>query len=374
MRDHPHRGGRRVAVTGLRGIPGIMGGVETHCEELLPRLHDLDPSLDITVFGRAPYMAAGEQSFGAIRVVPLPAPRRQSLEAIASTLSGIVAARRRGARLIHIHAIGPALLAPFARLLGLKVLVTHHGTDYERAKWGRVARAMLRLGEWSALRTAHAVICVAPSLTARLKARFPGAAGRIHYIPNGAPAMRDDAGGTPDALATLGLAPKSYILAVGRLVPEKGFDYLVDAYRRSGSDKALVIVGAADHESEFSAKLLAQGDDRVRFLGQQPRHVLRRLYGDSALFVLPSFHEGLPIVALEAAHCAAPILLSDIEPNLNVGLPPANYFPAGDVEALAAALRGSLDRYAVDAAAVRQRFDWDDIAARTLAIYQHLLT
>ncbi len=156
---------RTVAVTGLRGIPGIMGGVETHCEELLPRLSALDLSIEIMVFGRAPYMPAGEQRFGAIRVVPLPAPRKQSLEAIVSTFRGVMEARRRGVRLLHIHAIGPGLLTPIARLLGLKVLVTHHGADYDRAKWGAAARCMLRAGEWASLRMANGVICVAPSMT-----------------------------------------------------------------------------------------------------------------------------------------------------------------------------------------------------------------
>jgi len=363
-----------VAVTGLRGIPGIMGGVETHCEELLRRVNELEPSLDIVVFGRSPYMAEGEQRYGPIRVVPLPAPKNQSLEAIISTFRGVIEARRRGVRLLHIHAIGPGLLTPFARMLGLKVLVTHHGTDYDRAKWGLMARTMLRLGEWASVRMANGVICVAPSLTDELKRRFPTSAARLYHIPNGAPEMDARADGDDeDALEMLGLAPRGYILAVGRLVPEKGFDYLIEAYRRSGSDKMLVIVGAADHASETSRRLLSMGNDRVRFVGQLPRTRLRQLYSNAALFVLPSFHEGLPIVALEAAHCGAPILMSDIEPNKNVGLPEHNYFPVGDADALAEGLGGSLDRYAIDSDAVRQRFDWNDIAARTLDIYRQLL-
>ena len=134
-----------------------------------------------------------------------------------------------------------------------------------------------------------------------------------------------------------------------------------------------MIAGAADHASVSSRRLLAQADERVCFLGRQSRATLRVLYQHAALFVLPSFHEGMPIVALEAAECSAPMLLSDIEPNRNIGLPDDNYFPVGDTEALSAALSGPLERYAIDSDAVRRRFDWNDIAGQTTAIYHRLL-
>lgn len=367
---------KSVAVTGLRGIPGVMGGVETHCEELLPRIHRLDPTISITVFGRTPYLRHDEQWYEGVRIVPLYAPRRQSLEAIVSTLVCVLEARRRGIQLIHIHAIGPALLTPIARLLGLKVLVTHHGADYVRAKWGFVARIMLRAGEWAAMRFAHSVICVGPSLTNALRDRYPHAGDRLFYVPNGAPAL----GGLPsegsteeELLKRLGLTSQSYVLAVGRLVPEKGFEYLIDAYQRAGIAQQLIIVGEADHETAASRRVLARADETVRFLGRQGRATLRVLYKHAALFVLPSLHEGLPIVALEAAECDAPMLLSDIEPNRNIGLAPDNYFPAGDGEALAVALRKPFEQYRVDSADVRRRFNWDEIAGQTVVIYQQLL-
>lgn len=364
----------KVAVTGLRGIPGVMGGVETHCEELLPRLAALDPALDITVLGRAPYLPAHPRPVGDVRVVPLPAPKRQSVEAILSTLVGVAWARWRGFRHVHIHAIGPGLVAPLARLLGMRVIVTHHGEDYQRAKWGRVARLALRLGERASADAAHRIICVAPSLAERIAARFPRAGAAVRYIPNGAPAVPPPSAAERRAvLDRFGLDPGGFVLAVGRLVPEKGFDYLVEAHRRSGAARPLVIVGAADHASPFASALLAQADDRVRFLGLQPREVLASLYAEAALFVLPSFHEGLPIVALEAARAGAPMLLSDIVPNRDVGLPPANYFPVGDADALARALAGPPDAFAIDGRAVSERFDWDRIAAATLEVYRDVI-
>lgn len=364
----------KIAITGLRGIPGIMGGVETHCEELLPRLAALDSSLSLTVLGRAPYLSACPKPVGNVQVVSLPAPRRQSVEAIVSTLLGIIWARWRGFRFVHIHAIGPGLAAPIARLLGMRVIVTHHGEDYERAKWGRIARAALRLGESASARSAHRLICVAPSLAKRIAMKFPDARKAIRYIPNGAPAVPlPDQGERERVLGRFGLGVKGYILAVGRLVPEKGFDYLIEAHRRSKTKLPLIVVGAADHASAFATKLLAQAGDNVRFLGVQPRETLASLYAEAALFVLPSFHEGLPIVALEAARAGTPMLLSDIVPNRDVGLPAANYFPVGDVDALARRLASQPQGFAINSIAVSGQFDWDRIAAATLEVYRDVI-
>ena len=360
----------RTCVTGLRGIPGVMGGVETHCEELLPRIAALDPKNEIIVLGRGPYIPDGIRSFEGVKVVGLPSSRSQHVEAILSTLVATLYARWRGARLLHIHGIGPGLLAPLARLLGLRVVVTHHGFDYERAKWGPFAKLMLRLGERASLYAAHRIIAVSPSLSKTLADRYPSTKSKIHYVPNGAPALAEATESRAALLARLNIEDGPFILAVGRLVPEKGFEYLIEAFRRSGTQRKLVIAGAADHQSEFSRSLLAQADDQITFLGLQPRPVLRQLYESASLFVLPSFHEGLPIAALEAAHCDAPMLLSDISANRDIGLPAANYFPVGDVDALATALARPAADFAIDGGIIRKRFDWSQIARQTLAIYR----
>ncbi|RJF85763.1 glycosyltransferase family 4 protein [Sphingomonas cavernae] len=357
----------KIAVTGLRGIPGVMGGVETHCEEMLPRVKHIAPDAEIMVFARAPYMRESRYAYRGIDVIAVPSPKSVSLEAIVSTFNAILAARRAGADIVHIHAIGPALLAPMARILGLRVIVTHHGEDYNRAKWGRFARTMLKLGERFGTGWAHQVIAVSPSLAARLRAKFPGAASRITYIPNGAPELPVGATGT---LARLGVAPQGYLLAVGRLVPEKGLHDLIDAHALAGDPRKIVIAGGADHASPYSRALLERASESVIFAGLQDRANLRALYENAALFVMPSYHEGLPIAALEAASCATPMLLSDIQPNRDLGLPVAHYFPVGDVKALAVALGRSADEFAVDAASLRRRFDWEAIARSTSEVYR----
>lgn len=361
-------GSPTICVTGLRGFPHVMGGIESHCEELLPRIKALWPNHRSVVLGRAPYLPEPVNEYRGVEIVGMPCPRSKNLEAVVSTFLAVLDAKKRGAGLIHIHAIGPALLAPLARLLGLKVVVTHHGTDYHRAKWGLLARSALRAGEWLALNFADRVIAVSPSLAAQLKQSFPERAQAITYIPNGTSDLPGDADPAL-VLERLGVEDGNFLLAVARLVPEKGLHDLIDAYEKSTCTAKLVIAGSADHESEYARNLLARAGDRVIFAGVQSRATLKCLYEHCALFVMPSHHEGLPIAALEAASCGAPMMLSDIPANLDIGLDPHNYFPVGDVGALTDRLNANCADFQVDRDSVRARFSWDKAAADTLDVY-----
>ncbi|HKT16215.1 MAG TPA: glycosyltransferase family 4 protein [Allosphingosinicella sp.] len=356
----------KVIVTGLRGLPGVMGGVESHCEELLPRLHALRPDFDITVIGRSPYVGSKAYSYRDIRVRPLPAPRSPSSEAIVSTALGVLYAWLKGADLLHIHAIGPGMMTPVARLLGLPVVVTYHSRNYEHGKWSRFARFMLRRGEALSMSFADKIIVVAPWLLDALARAYPQHASKLICIPNGVPEMPPDED-RPQAIDGLGTG---YILAVGRIVPEKGFDYLVDAVLRAKPARKLAIVGDADHESEYARSLMRRANDQIRFVGRQPRTALKRIYENAALFVLPSFHEGLPISALEAASCGIPMILSDIPANRDLGLPDRNYFPAGDEAELRKRLNEEPARFETDYRQLTSRFDWDSSASATAEIYR----
>lgn len=360
-----------ICVLGLRGIPGVMGGVESHCEELLPRIARSAPHLRFVVLGRKPYIGDRAACFRGVRVVPLPAPRIQGAETLVSSLVAVLYARRIGAAAVHIHALASGLVAPLARLLGMRVILTIHGADYHRAKWGLVARKLLRWGERIGIRNADAVICVAPSLTKLLQARYPKRAGTIGFIPNGAPALT--CGGEQRAvLGRLGIEPGKFVLAVGRLEPGKGFELLIDAFQKSGTGGRLVIVGGANHRSGYASQLVRSNDERVIFAGAQPREVLAHLYRTASLFVLPSLHEGLPICALEAGSMGCPLLLSDIPGNRDLGLPDTHYFRSGDREMLTRALRKPAARYAVSPS-MFSSFDWEQISTRTLAVYEAVI-
>lgn len=364
----------KVCVLGLRGVPAIMGGVETHCEELYPRLRRLMPDAEIEIIGRKLYTGAAGYDYQGVRITPLPAARSKHFEALSNSLLGVLHARFRArADLVHVHAIGSGLLTPLARLLGMKAVVTHHGQDYHRQKWSRAAKLALAAGEWIAILTADRVMVVSRSVTEALARRHPRRSPKLEYVPNGMPkpAPPNSAPGSGAAvLESFGLAPGGYILAVGRLVPEKGFHDLVAAFKGLDSDLKLVIAGATDHQDRYSEALLRCASDRIVFTGFQGQAALSALYESAAVFVLPSYHEGLPIVVLEAARYGAPILISNIAPNRDIGLPAQNYFRLGDVLELRRRLAGPLDPLRVDAASISAQFDWDVIAARTAAIYR----
>jgi glycosyltransferase involved in cell wall biosynthesis len=360
---------RKLGVVGLRGFPDVMGGVETHCETLYGRIAATTDEFDIVVFARSPYVAGDAYVFRHCRIEPIWTVKHPTLEAALHTLLAFFYARfAENCRFVHVHAIGPGLFIPLARLLGMHVVATHHGHDYQRLKWGPLAKAALRLGEWCMLRYSAQVICVSGSSAERLKREHPHRADHIVHIPNGI----DTSAPPPpegDILADIGVRPGAYVLAVGRLVPEKGFQDLVAAFERTRLPHKLVIVGAADHADHFSRTLLEKASSRVVFAGKRRRGEVAALYRDAALFVLPSYHEGNPLVALEALTAEAPILLSDIAPNRDFGLPARHYFPVGDVEALAKALeRADFEGLRVRGGGIRQRYNWRHITERTLSV------
>jgi len=365
--------GLRLAVLGLRGFPGVMGGVETHCQEIYPRLAEL--GFTVTVLGRKPYIPGRPYDYRGVRLIPLWAPKRKNLEAIFHTTYGVlwVALNRSRYDLLHLHCIGPALLTPLARLLGLKVVVTTQGPDYDRQKWGRLAKAVLRLGErWGATQ-AHRVISVSHHIQKLLRQLY---GAESVYIPNGVePPERAEPGET---LARFGLEPERYLLQVGRIVPEKGWHDLLEAYAGLSTDWKLALVGAADHEDEYSRgiKRRAAEIEGVVMTGFQKGRALAELYGNAGLFVLPSYHEGLPHVLLEAMSYGRPMVVSDIPANREVALD-QEVFRVGDQAALRDKLQEFLDHpdrfrspeiMALKARRLKEEFNWDVIAARTAEV------
>ena len=359
----------KIVVVGTRGIPNVQGGVETHCEQLYPRLAALGH--DITLMTRSPYIAPKDRrdQYRGVRLQHLYTPRRKSLEAIVHTTLAILHARRQGADIVHIHAIGPALLTPLARLLGMRTVVTHHGPDYERQKWGRLARAMLRLGERAAACHADALIVISRHIAERVAEHH----GRTdtHLIPNGVnlPVRRTET----DRIEALGLRPGRYVIAVGRFVEEKGFHDLVTAWQRlPPSDCRLVLVGDADHETRYSHHLKQSARDAgVILTGFIKGEDLAQVYSHARLFVMPSYHEGLPIALLEAMSYGLPVLVSDIPANLEVPLEGECYFPVGDVRVLTDALDTCLahETHVDHTALLKSHYDWGRVAEATSQVY-----
>jgi glycosyltransferase involved in cell wall biosynthesis len=360
----------KICVIGLRGLPDIPGGIETHCENLYGEIAELRPDLKIVVYGRRPYIGSDRYvTDTGVEVVPAAALNNKYLETLSNTLVAILRARfGEQADCVHLHAIGPGLLAPLARLLGMRVILTHHGDDFQRAKWNRFARAVLRFGERVGVTSATHTIAVSRNLAARLRSSYPRKAETIQYIPNGADHIVDQTvlDGSAATLQEFGLESGKYILAVGRLVPEKGFADLIKAHKQSGSALPLVIAGGASN-SDHDRELADMAHAEVCLTGSLPRANVAQLLAHTKLFVMPSHHEGLPIAALEAWAMTAPLLLSDIQPNKDLGLPEAHYFKVGDIDALADRLKP--DSPDLPSLPLPAAFIWSTIARQTVSVY-----
>ncbi|MDE6544412.1 MAG: glycosyltransferase family 4 protein [Muribaculaceae bacterium] len=352
----------RIWVTGTRGIPEIIGGVETHCAALLPRL--VSRGHDVTVGCRRPYMTYRSTTYRGVRLRILGTVRNSSLEAILHTFRCVVAARHDNADILHIHAIGPALAAPFARLLGMKVVVTHHGFDYERAKWGRFARFALRTGERMAATYANHIIAVSPHIADRLREKYDGIDRKISTVPNGVPPQ--------PCSSPLTSAP--YILALGRFVEEKGFHTLIEAWHLSGlatKGLRLVIAGDSDIPTPYSRRLhLLAEQHGVEMPGKVTGTPLSKLLSHASLFILPSTHEGLPIALLEAMSYSLPLLASDIPANRIPQLDGDVFFEPDNPQLLAEKLKSFFENPVSRVKYDLSPYDWDKIADATSAIYR----
>jgi glycosyltransferase involved in cell wall biosynthesis len=363
----------RIMVLGLRGIPNVEGGVETHAQHLYPRLSNLGCEVEVIV--RSPYVAAGQRSTGSIRLRRLWAPKKQGLEALIHSFLGVLYAAVVRPDVLHLHAVGPAYVAPIARLFGLKVVVTHHGPDYERDKWGPFARWFLRLGESVGMRYANARIVISRGIAERMRAKY---GVHSYIIRNGVIAgvrQHDE-----QSVRQLGLEPRRYFLHVSRMVPEKRHLDLIAAFAAAAVPGwKLALVGACGTD-EYSRKVreAAAQTPGVVLTGFQKGAALQALYSHAGVFVLPSAHEGLPIAMLEALSYGLPVLASDIPANLEIGLESSCYFPCGDRAALAQALR-AMGETAHDPTALAARrtltlatYDWDRIADQTFAVYREV--
>ncbi|MEP6546173.1 MAG: glycosyltransferase family 4 protein [Gammaproteobacteria bacterium] len=370
--------GTRVSVMalGLRGLPGVAGGVETHASELYPRLAAL--GIDVTVLGRGPFQPANAPAvWKGVKVRWLPCPRQQGVEALVHTFIGLLYAGIRRPDVLHLHAVGPWLMVPLAKLLGLKVVITHHGQDYLREKWNAPARALLRLGEQLGMGFADECIVISNPLLRLARDKYRREAT---LIPNGV--CEPDAAHSQRLLATYGLMPQRYVIQVSRLVPEKRQLDLIAAF--NGAQLAgwkLLLVGGAQGSQRYADQVRAQigGNPAIISTGFLSPADVQDLLANAGVFVLPSSHEGLPISLLEAMKLGTPVIASDIEANRETGLDECDYFPVGDTAALEQRLRelasatpAERGQTAKRLAGLCTQFDWDLIAEATLKVMQRV--
>jgi len=364
----------KIFVTGTRGIPYIPGGVEKHCQELYPLIVKMGHQ--VLVATRRPYILTEKKTWNNVTLVHIYSPVIKSLEAIVHTFLAVLEAKRLKVDIIHIHAVGPGLMVPFAKCLGMKVVVTNHGPDYDRQKWGILAKTILRLGEYLGGKFADGIIVISGVIQTIVSKRCKK---KSYLIYNGVPLPKPSK--QINYLNKINVKPDKYILAVSRFVPEKGLDLLVSAFQNIDTDLKLIIVGDADHETDYSQKLKQMIDRnknicRTGYIVGEPLH---QLFSHARLFVLPSYHEGLPIALLEAMSYGLSVLVSDIPANQEINLSKDRFFNCGKVNDLEIKIKQLLkaDISEKEKSAFKlqlsQNYCWLKIAKQTVKVYEKIL-
>ncbi|MCX8044730.1 MAG: glycosyltransferase family 4 protein [Desulfobacterota bacterium] len=370
---------RRIAVVGLRGIPATWGGVEHHCEQLYTRLAAM--GYDITVYGRRGYVPRHVSCHKGVRVRRLPTLVTKYTDTILYTLCAISMVLVDKPDIVHFHAQGPALLSWVPRLLKprMRIFFTCHGLDWQRKKWPLWASRIIKFGEWCSATFPHYGIVVSKHLREYYWTQYHR---RMAYIPNGIVIPPST---SADALAHYALQPKSYMLWVGRIVPEKRLEDVLRAYLKKPRRYLLVIAGdLADGRAYMDmVQQIATGCPMIRFLGFQYGTLLQQLYAHALAFVTASELEGMPLTLLEALAHGTPCVASDIPPHREILEPLGGMlFPTGDIEGLATCLDAAeqLDepgrlqyrRAALDM--LSRIYSWDVAAQAHDLLYQQALS
>jgi len=301
----------KIAYIVLKGMP-IGGGIEKYTEELGSRL--VKKGHEVTVYTMRHYGNSKDSYYKGMKIVTVPTIKTKSFEKlIASFTATLKHIFTEKADIVHFHAFGPAMFCFLPRVLGRKVVVQGHGIEWQRSRWGAGGRFFLKLTEIPSVRFPHAVTVVSRTQQKYLKERY---GIESMYIPTGVnPPQKEE----PQIIKEkFGLEKDSYILFAARLVREKGAHYLIEAYNRLNTSLKLVMAGDALHEDKYKQELyeLAKSNKNIIFTGFVTGKLLRELFSNCYLFVLPSELEGLPTALLEAMSYGNCCLASDIPENL----------------------------------------------------------
>lgn len=369
----------KIAMLGHKRIPSREGGVEIVVGELATRM--AQRGFEVTCFNRRGHHIGGERfdearknEYCGVKLKNVWTVDKKGLAAMTASFSAAVLAAIGKYDVVHFHAEGPCTMMWIPKLFGKKCIATIHGLDHQRAKWGRFAAWYIRTGEKCAVRFANEIIVLSESVKRYFKEKYNR---DTVYIPNGVlPVEQKKAN---EITRRYGIHKDEYILFLGRLVPEKGVKYLIEAYKALDTDKKLMIAGGASDSAQYLQELtqLAGEDPRICFTGFVQGIILEELYSNAYVYVLPSDLEGMPISLLEAMSYGNCCLTSDIPECADVLGAYGVTFKQGDAASLKDKLQKlcddpqSVDWYKRQAATyVCSRYNWDVITEKTLQLYE----
>lgn len=373
----------KVAMIGHKRIPSREGGVEVVVEEISTRLVRLGH--EVTAFNRKGNHVSGKEfniqdienikkEYKGIEIKSIPTIDIKGISALISSCFATIMALLGKFDCIHYHAEGPAAMLILPHLLGKKTIVTIHGLDWKRAKWNKIAVRYLKLGEKIAAKYADSVIVLSKNMQEYFKEVY----GRdTILIPNGIekPEIK-----YPKVINNKwNLKKDEYILYLGRIVPEKGLDYLIDAFSMVTTSKKLIIAGGSSDTDEFmeSVKRKAQKDERIIFTGFVEGEVLQELFSNAYIYVLPSDLEGMPISLLEAMSYSNCCLVSDIDECVEVIEDVGVTFKKSDVADLRDKLQLLCNNYEEvkkykdkSSGFICNKYNWNKVVNKTIEVYK----
>ena len=370
----------RIAVFGQKRL-SREGGVEIVVKELCTRM--ARQGCQVTCYNRSGHHVSGAEyddidntNYEGIRQKYVPTIEKKGLAAVSASAFAALYSAFGKYDVVHIHAEGPAFFSWLPKMFSKRVVVTIHGVDWQREKWqSGFGSKFIRQGEKNAVKYADEIIVLSKGVQDYFKETY----GReTHFIPNGVsrPQIRE-ANLITDKF---GLKKDSYILFLGRLVPEKGIRYLVEAFKNVKTDKKLVIAGGSSDTDSFMEELkeLAKDDNRILFTGFVQGAMLDELYSNAYIYTLPSDLEGMPLSLLEAMSYGNCCLVSDIPECAEVVEDKALIFKKADVQDLQEKLQDACDHpERVDAhkkqAAdfICKKYNWDEVVKETMKLYRN---
>ena len=369
----------RIAVFGQKRL-SREGGVEIVVKELCTRM--ARQGCQVTCYNRSGHHVSGAEyddidntNYEGIRQKYVPTIEKKGLAAVSASAFAALYSAFGKYDVVHIHAEGPAFFSWLPKMFGKRVVVTIHGVDWQREKWqSGFGSKFIRQGEKNAVKYADEIIVLSKGVQDYFKETYDR---KTHFIQNGVnrPQIRE-AGLIAEKF---GLKKDSYILFLGRLVPEKGIRYLVEAFKNVKTDKKLVIAGGSSDTDSFMEELkeLAKGDDRILFTGFVQGTMLDELYSNAYIYTLPSDLEGMPLSLLEAMSYGNCCLVSDIPECAEVVEDKALIFKKADVQDLQEKLQDACDHPQKVEAYKKQsadfickKYNWDEVVKETMKLYQ----
>ena len=368
-----------IAMLGHKRIPSREGGIEIVVEELSTRMANLGHH--VTCYNRGGHHVSGKQfdeqnlnTYRGVRLKTVLTIDKKGLAAMTASASAAFRAAFGKYDVVHFHAEGPCAMLWLPKLFGKRCVATIHGLDHQRAKWGRLASAYIMLGEKCAAKYADEIIVLSEGVQNYFMKNY---GRRTRFIPNGVnrPQLR-----SADWIRKkFSLEKDDYILFLGRLVPEKGLRYLLEAFKQVKTDKKLIIAGGSSDTEGFVNELkeMAKDDPRIIFTGFVQGKMLDELYSNAYIYTLPSDLEGMPLSLLEAMSYGNCCLVSDIAECADVVEDKAVVFRKGSTEDLKEKLQWLCDdasrvkHYKEQAADfICSKYDWDKVVDMTLRLYR----